>query len=127
MQPLHLRRFWIAGGAALIASVLYAALVRAGDAPDTGLDNSVEHAGCFLVLTLWFSGIALRRFCFVVGAALFLFGVAIEWAQQATALGRVADAADLAANSVGIATGLGLAFAGLGDWMQRVEVRLLRR
>jgi hypothetical protein len=126
MQPLQLLWFWISGGVGLIAFAVYAGLSPAGALPATGLGDSVNHAGCFLVLTLWFSGIASARFRLALGAALFLFGVALEWAQQATALGRVADPADLAANSVGIAVGLMLASKGLGDWMRQVEARVLR-
>jgi len=127
MKPLQLLWFWIAGGVGLLAIALYLGLAPASDLPAIGLGDKVEHAGYFLVLTFWFSGIASARFHFPLGVALFLFGVALEWAQAAAARGRVADIGDLGANSIGIALGLVLASAGLGDWMRWVEGRLLRR
>jgi hypothetical protein len=127
MQPLHLLWFWIAGGVGLLAMALYLGVAPAGNLPATGVGDTVEHASCFLVLTFWFSGIASARFHLPLGVALFLFGVALEWAQYATARGRVADLGDLGANSIGIALGLSLAAVGLGDWMRWVETRLLRR
>ena len=127
MQPLHLLWFWIAGGVGLLAMALYLGLAPAGALPVTGVGDRVEHAGYFLLLTFWFSGIASARFRFPLAVSLFLFGVALEWAQQATARGRVADLGDVGANSIGIALGLALASAGLGDWMRWVEARLLSR
>jgi hypothetical protein len=127
MQPLHLLWFWIAGGVGLLAIALYLGLVPAGELPALGVGDAVEHAGCFLVLTFWFAGIASARFYFPLGTSLFLFGVALEWAQYATAHGRVADIRDVGANSIGIALGLVFASAGLGEWMRWVEARLLRR
>jgi hypothetical protein len=127
MKPLHLLWLWIAGGVGLLALALYLGLEPASDLPAIGLGDTVEHAGYFLVLTFWFSGIASARFHFPLGISLFLFGVALEWAQYATAQGRVADIRDVGANSIGIALGLVLASAGLGDWMRWVEARLLRR
>jgi len=127
MKPLHLLWLWIAGGVGLLAMALYLGLEPPGDLPDVGLGDKAEHVACFLVLTFWFSGIASARLHLPLGVSLFLFGVALEWAQYATAQGRVADIRDVAANSIGIVLGLVLASAGLGDWMRWVEARLLRR
>ncbi len=125
MQPLRFRALWCVGGALLVAAVCAASLAPARELPDVGVDDGVEHALAYALLTLWFTALALRRHWLVVAAALFGFGGAVEGLQAASALGRVADSADLVANGVGIAAALAGAFAGLGGWMRWVERKLL--
>ncbi len=90
-----------------------------------GVGDRVLHGMGFLGLALWFSGIAAAQFYLPLGAALLAFGVALEGLQYVTGLGRVADLGDVGANAVGIAVGIALARAGIGEWMRWVE-RLLR-
>jgi hypothetical protein len=124
--PLRFKGIWFAGGAVLIAAVVVLALTPASELPRTGFGDFAEHAAGYSVLTLWFAGLAMRERWGIVAGALFGLGALLEWLQGALGLGRVSDAADLAANTVGIATALGLAYAGLGGWMQLVEARLAR-
>jgi hypothetical protein len=125
VSPLRLKRFWLAGGACLVAAVLAAALMPATEAPSTGLGDRTEHALAFLALTLWFAGLVRHQRYLLLGLALLAFGAGIEALQRATGLGRVADSRDVAANFAGVALGLAAARAGLGRWMQWAETRWL--
>jgi hypothetical protein len=125
MQPLRLKWAWLAAGGAFVACVVYLGLMPATAVPDLGVSDFVEHAAGYFALMLWFAGLALRSRWLSVAGALFLLGAVLEGLQGAMALGRVTDPTDLAANSLGIALGLALAHAGLGDWMRWAEARLL--
>lgn len=74
---------------------------------------------------LWCAGLVARSRYLALAAALFALGVGLEWLQGALASGRVTDPRDVAANSLGVALGLALAHAGLGDWMRWIEARVL--
>jgi hypothetical protein len=127
MSPLALRPLWLGGGACLVALVLAFALAPASAVPATGLGDRFEHTLAFVTLTLWFAGLLQPALYAPLGLALLAFGASIEWLQRASALGRVADLHDLAADLVGVVVGLAAARAGLGRWMQWVEARLIRR
>jgi len=99
-------------------------LLPARDVPAIGASDFTEHAAGYLVLMLWFAGLTARERWIRTGAAFFALGVALEGIQAAMGLGRVADPRDVAANTLGVALGLALAYAGLGGWMRWVEARL---
>jgi hypothetical protein len=124
--PLRLRGVWISGAAALVAGLVYLCLLPAQEVPDLGLSDFAEHAGGYLVLMLWFAALSARARWLLLAGALALLGLGLEWLQGALAIGRVSDPRDVAANTLGVAFGLALAYAGLGRWMHWIEARVLR-
>ena len=86
------------------------------------LQNSDKllHMSTFTLLALWFSGQYRRASYLRVAVGLLLFGALIEFCQYLVGY-READWFDMAANTVGIVLGLGVAIAGLGGWSLRVE------
>jgi hypothetical protein len=125
VQPLRLKGLWLAGGAALVGALVVLCLLPADDLPAVGASDFVEHATAYLVLMVWFAGLAARARWLGAASGLLALGASLEWLQGATALGRVSDPVDMVANSLGIALGLALAYAGLGRWMLWVEALLL--
>lgn len=96
--------------AAACLAVLWLSLSRTSVVvvPGVTLWDKAEHAGAYLTLAIlgaWALGGA--RWSLAVG--LFAFGVGVEFAQATMGLGRDGDVLDAAANSLGIALGLGLA------------------
>lgn len=124
-MPLRLRRFWLAGGFALVVALVIVCLLPARDLPAVGVSDFYEHATAYLFLMLWFAGLTARRRWLRAAGALLLLGATLEWLQGAMALGRSCDPVDMAANALGVALGLALAHGGLGDWMLWVEDLLL--
>ncbi|HEV7713953.1 MAG TPA: VanZ family protein [Steroidobacteraceae bacterium] len=117
---------WWAVGWALIALTFRDSLER--DVPSFAhmfpSDKILHYTGYFL-LALWFAGVTHRKRYAIVGVLLICMGGLIEILQGAMNNGREADWFDFMANSLGIVTGLAIAYAGLGMWMVWVE-RLFR-
>jgi VanZ family protein len=124
--PLRLRWLWRAGAAGLLAALVTLCLLPASEVPSLGVSDGIEHAAGYFVLMLWLAGLSARARWLVVALALVALGVGLEWLQGALGRGRVAEARDVAANTLGVAFGVALAFAGLGDWMRWVEARVFR-
>ena len=78
------------------------------------------HASTFLVLALWFAGQYRPRSYWYIAVGLMLFGMFIEFCQRLVGY-RMADWADVGANTIGIVVGLLIALAGAGGWCLRVE------
>ena len=77
--------------------------------------DKVDHIASFAALAvLARSGWPDQR-RWVAGLALFIYGVALEFLQGADFVGRTTSVSDIAANVVGIALGLALAF-----WLGRL-------
>jgi VanZ family protein len=126
--PAKLRysKLWWGIGWALIAMVIYGSLERPTrqDVPFP-ISDKVVHFAAYWLMTIWFCGVLARRRYPWVALWLLMFGAAIEVMQGAMGYGRDADWRDLLANSLGIATGLALAYSGLGSWIAVIERRLL--
>jgi VanZ family protein len=128
MLPLRHARFWRIADFVLLFLVFLAALMPAVWFWDdkvrmlSWLDNSDKflHAATFSVLAVWFAGQYRRPSYWRIAAGLMLFGCLIEISQLMVSY-RMADWADIAANTVGIIIGLTVAIAGLGGWSLRVE------
>lgn len=105
---MSLRTGWWTLGIALIVLVTVLSLIPMG-APPVHIPNGdkLNHALAYITLTWWFGQLQAPRLRARTGLVLALlgYGVAIELAQSLTGY-RSADAADLAANGVGIALGL---------------------
>jgi VanZ family protein len=128
LEPRKLRfaGVWWALGWLLVVATINESLQRnVWDVAKVIPSDKVMHFSGYLLLSLWFAGVARRSRYLVVGSLLIAFGGALEIAQGMMHQGRNADWWDFLANSLGIATGLGVAALGLGNWMVWIE-RLLR-
>lgn len=123
-RRLRLAPLWWIGGWVLLALIVYGSLKPSGPVPSYWPKDKVLHFTAYLLLAFWFSGITERRRYPIVAVFLLAVGVAIEYAQGAMGFGRTSDWHDVIANSCGIASGLALAYAGLGSWMATIERRL---
>lgn len=130
MLPLRFPRLWLTLAWLFVALALLVCLAPAGAPGLRGffaINDKVEHAFGYLVLTVWFSGIFPRRRYVWIAIGLFLMGVAVEFLQGWMAVGRNRDVLDVLANTAGIAIGLLLSMLFLGGWVQRFESLLVRR
>ena len=93
---------------AAVAVVLWATLSPARNMPSVNLWDKAEHAVAFFGLT--FLGVwALPNYRLRIAAAVFMLGVAIEFAQALMPLGRDGDIKDAVADSIGIVAALPVA------------------
>lgn len=114
-------RLWQVLGWLLVIGATVASLLPSTPMPRVPSGDKFLHLLTYAVLAVWFAGLYPRTSYVRIAAALFLMGVAIEWAQGAMNLGRERDFRDVLANSAGIVIGLMLAFLWLGDWARRLE------
>lgn len=121
MQELRYTGWWLAGGIALVLLVVTGTLAPAASLPAAGISDKVEHFAGYFALALWFAGLVHRYRYLLVGSALVALGGLLEIGQAAMNVGRSADWLDMWANTLGVALGLALAYAGLGSWMRTVE------
>lgn len=132
MLPLQHVGLWRFLSALLLLAVLAGTI-----APAFWFDSKVKalswfensdkwlHGLTFLFLSVWFAGLAEKRFYWRVAVALIIFGLLIEGAQLLVGY-RTADWFDMAANTAGIIAGMAAAMAGLGGWGLWVEDRYSR-
>jgi len=128
MLPLRHARFWRIADFVLLFLVFLSALMPAVWFWDDkvkilslfGNLDKILHGMTFFVLALWFAGQYRRPSYWRIAAGLMLFGCLIELCQRMVGY-RMADWADIAANTAGIIIGLTVAAAGLGGWSLRVE------
>lgn len=120
MLPLRYAWAWRLAGWLGVVTSLVVSLWPGGVPLPIDVWDKIEHSSGYLLLALWFLGLYPRDRYPRVAFACFLFGVLIELLQGLTPT-RSMDPADVAANAVGIAFALGLAYAGLGGWAARIE------
>jgi len=121
MLPVRHGRWWLAIGWLLVLTVLVVCLVPAEELPKTGMSDKSEHLIAFCGLMLWFAGLFPRSHYLRIAIALFALAVGIEIAQSWMNVGRSGDVWDVAADSIGIAIGLVLAYGGLGHWAEWID------
>jgi VanZ family protein len=85
------------------------------------LPDKVSHLLGFFALTLWFAALVERRLYAAIGVGMLAVGVAIEVAQDAMALGRSAELADVYADLAGILLGLLMSLVIRDSWFERIE------
>ena len=128
MLPLNHSRQWRIASAVMMLLVMAFALMpavwffddRASILSWLNYSDKWLHALTFLILSLWFAGQYRPRSYWRIAVGLMIFGLLIEFCQLLVSY-RMADLADVAANTVGIVAGLLVALAGLGGWCLRVE------
>lgn len=128
--PLRFPRLWLGLGWLFVSLALFVCLAPES-APGLGelftVNDKVEHATGYMLLTVWFAGMYPRSRYPWIAIALFAMGVMVEFLQGWMSLGRNRDAFDVLANTIGIVIGLGLAVTVLNRWSQRVEALLIKR
>ncbi|PWE18155.1 hypothetical protein DDZ18_00645 [Marinicauda salina] len=97
----------------VLAIASFIALTPGPSAPDSlfGRDK-FDHLAAFAALAVLARAGWPRRTRLLTGGLLFVYGMGIELVQSIPLVGRTASIADLAANGLGIAAGLLLAWAG---------------
>lgn len=123
MRALRYRRWWLAGGWALVLTVVYLSLTSRPPSVGLALGDKWGHVLAYFVLMAWFCGVVVARARPALGAALIAMGVGLEIVQGATGL-RVYEVWDMVANALGVALGWGAARLGLDRWSAWVEARL---
>jgi VanZ family protein len=133
MLPLQHAALWRTLSILLLIFVLLAAM-----SPTLWFDSKVKaliwfehvdkwlHAMTFAGLAVWFAGMFAVRAYWRIALGLWIFGLTIEGCQLLVSY-RMAEWADIGANTAGIIVGLLAAAAGLGTWGLRVENWYSRR
>jgi VanZ family protein len=128
MLPLQHSRQWRIASVVMMLLVLISALMPAVWFFDdkarvlSWLDHADKwmHASTFLILSLWYAGQYRPRSYWRIAVGLMAFGLFIEFCQRMVSY-RMADWADVGANTIGIVVGLLIAIAGAGGWCLRIE------
>jgi len=127
VPDLKLRFLWLTIGYALVLFVVFLSLTSSPI--DTGLnfpyEDKVYHAFAYFTLMFWFGQIYHDRFQRNMIAVVFVFmGITLEYLQSFDP-NRMAEFADMAANTAGVALGLFLVFSNAKNILLRVE-KLIR-
>ena len=128
VKPHKLRLWWLwwlIGWALVLATINESLQRNVWKVAEVMPSDKLTHFTGYLLLALWFAGVARRSRYVVVGLLLVGLGGSLEVAQGLMHEGRSAEWLDMLANTLGISTGLGVAALGLGNWMVWIE-RLLR-
>jgi VanZ family protein len=120
MPPLRYPWVWWTLGWLLVAGVTVGSLVPGSLVSGFSPSDKLLHAGSYLILMVWFSGLYRRERHIVIALLLLVFGFLLDLAQGASS-SRVFDMRDVAANAGGILFGLLLARFVFAGWCQRVE------
>ncbi|MBS1200814.1 MAG: hypothetical protein H6R27_1492 [Proteobacteria bacterium] len=121
MLPLVRQGLWIAGALLIGAAIVLGSLLPGPLVATVSAWDKLEHAAAYGILTLWLTGMLVRRRYVVAAIAAFLLGLSLEVVQGALTATRQSDPLDLVANGTGIFVALALAWLGLGGWAGRVE------
>ena len=121
MLPLRYRAFWIAASLAMVVIVIWGSLQTAFATPPVQGFDKVEHFLTYMFLAVWFTGLFVRPHWWRIVAGLLALGLAMEIGQYLMHAGRMADPLDMAANTAGVAAGVGLALLLTGTWAQKIE------
>jgi VanZ family protein len=120
MLPLRYPWLWWAFGWLLVAGVVFGSLLPGAAMPTFSVSDKLLHAGSYLILMLWFSGLYRRERHFVIALWLFVLGFVLDFA-QGMAPYREFDWRDVAANGGGILVGLLLSRWVFEGWCRRIE------
>jgi VanZ family protein len=123
-KRLRLAPLWWACAVGLTVYVVAECLVPAKMVPDIHVNDKLEHAGAFGLMTILYAGVLQRRRFPLLIVGMLLLGAGIEMAQGAMGLGRDMDFWDWVADAVGVVAGATLAYLGLDAWMLYIEQRL---
>lgn len=126
LPELRYRRSWMLGGILMLVVIAIVCLMPMEELPKTGFSDKTEHLLAFGAVAFWFGSIVMRYDLPWLALLLVAFGGLVEVGQEAMHLGRHGDWRDLAADTLGIVLGLGLALTPLGHWARVVELQIAR-
>jgi VanZ family protein len=122
-----LRRAWIGAILVLVAMIVFASLSSRPLLAEESLSDKSGHFLAYFSLALLGSGIATPARLWRTMLRCFLLGAALELAQAFLTDQRVADPADLAANTAGIALACLIAGQGRAGWGLRAAAWISAR
>lgn len=117
---------WAFGSALGLALTLWFSLNAGGAGVSWAPSDKVQHAFGYLLLSLWFLGLAARDRAWRVVIACIGIGIVMELLQGWLTSNRQADPWDALANTGGVTTGYVLARLGLDGWPAWIERRFGR-
>lgn len=121
----HYRYFWFTCGCLLLFMIIYASLASGIPIPQKNHVDKALHTLSYLTLMLWwlqlYPRLAMRL---LLSLGFISMGAGIEVLQSYNPL-RYFDVADMIANSIGVMIGLFAGMLGAGDWLLKIEQRLL--
>lgn len=121
---LRYHSWWLALGWVWIALVIYLSLTPRPPEIDLIAGDRIGHVLAYAFLMLWFAQLYRPRpIKFAIALGLVGLGIAIEFAQEQTGY-RAFELADMGADAIGVATGLGLGETALAKALRQVERRL---
>ena len=127
LLPLRLPWLWLSLGFGLVLLVIAGSLLSLRvHTVDISLFDKWVHAGAYLTLMLWFSGLYRRQWHLVIGLLLFALGLALDLLQGLLPT-RMFDLYDVAANGAGIVVGLVWARFVFEGWCWRFEQLIFSR
>lgn len=121
-RPFVLVRVWLLIGFVACAVLFYLCLMPSPPTPDVTDIDKIEHFVAYLLLGTWFGGLLAPRY-WRVFFGLVAFGAIIEIVQEYSGY-RSGDLYDLAADTLGVIAGLGLAHLGALGWLGYIDARV---
>jgi VanZ family protein len=121
--PLRYPYVWLSLGWLLVIGVVVGSLLPGPIINEITppINDKVEHFSAYFVLMIWFAGLYPRAKHLRLAGALLFLGTALDVLQGTATRTRTFDLLDIAADAVGIAVALALAFWLLEGWCQRLE------
>jgi len=121
--PLRYPYFWLSLGWMLVIGVVVGSLLPAPIMREITppISDKLMHFTAYFALMIWFAGLYPRAKHLRVAGALLLLGIALDVLQGTATTTRNFELLDIAADAVGIAVALGLAYWLLEGWCQRLE------
>ena len=128
MLPLRYPYVWLSVGWLLVIGVVVGSLLPGPVIQEITppLNDKVEHFSAYFALMIWFGGLYPRAKHLRVASALLLLGIALDILQGTATRTRSFELLDIAADAIGIAVALALAFWVLEGWCQRLERLTIR-
>jgi VanZ family protein len=115
-------RMWLALWCLGIVALVVVCLLPGPDLPTVPVNDKLEHALAFALLSASAVQLFLRgRALATVAAGLLALGVGIEFAQAVFTTTRAMELADVVADAVGIGAGMAVAWTPLRDILLHID------
>jgi VanZ family protein len=113
---------WLSAGWLIALLIAVGSLVPSVPELATDVSDKVLHFSAYAGLAFLFAGTVPRNHWGRVAVGLLLLGGGIELAQEYLTESRSGEWADMAANTLGVGVGLGIAALFPGSWCRQVEL-----
>jgi hypothetical protein len=114
-------RAWFALGWLMVLAVSVGSLAPSGASMPAGVSDKFLHFAAYAGLAFVFMGAAGRHRWLRIAVGLLALGASIELAQAGLTEARSAEWLDMAANALGVAAGIAVAWLLPGNWCRQVE------